>query len=188
MDPETTAPDRPLEQYREYLKLLARLELDPRFRGKVDLSGVVQQTLLEAHRDLHKLRGRSEAQTVAWLRKILANNLTDEVRRLGAAVRDVTRERSLEAALEESASRLEGWLSTEQSSPSQQAIRQEQLAHMAGALAQLPEAQRQAVELHHLKGYPLARVATEMGRTKGAVASLVFRGLEKLRELLEEKE
>jgi RNA polymerase sigma-70 factor (ECF subfamily) len=178
-------PNRPLEEYRNYLHLLARLELDPRFQGKLDVSGVVQQTLLEAHQGMAAVRGHSEGQKAAWLRKILANNLTDEIRRLGAAARDVARERSLEEALSDSAARVDGWLAADHSSPSQKVIREEQLLKMAEALARLPEDQRQAVELHHLKGYPLAKVAGAMGRSKGAVASLVFRGLEKLRELLE---
>src|SRR5262249_38989406 len=148
------------------------------------LSGVVQQTLLEAHRSLGRLAAGDTPLRAAWLRQILANNLRDEVRKLGTAARDVDRERSLEAALEQSSSRLEGWLAADQSSPSQQAMRQERMLALAAALARLPDDQRRAVELHHLKGCPLADVAWQLGRSKGAVAALLFRGLRKLRELL----
>lgn len=37
----------PLEKYRDDLPLLGRLEADPILQGKLDLSGVVQQTMLE---------------------------------------------------------------------------------------------------------------------------------------------
>jgi RNA polymerase sigma-70 factor (ECF subfamily) len=174
------------EQFREYLHLLARLQLDPRLQGKVDLSGVVQQTLLEAYQALDQFRQMSEAQQAAWLRKALANNLTDEVRKLSTQARDVGRERSLEAALEESSSRLEAWLVGDRPTPDQQAIRNEQLLQLAEALGRLSEDQRQAVELHHLKGCSLAEVAEQMGRSKGAVAKLVYRGIEKLHALLAE--
>jgi RNA polymerase sigma-70 factor (ECF subfamily) len=188
MQPEPTNPSRELERYREYLGLLARLQVAPRLRGKVDLSGVVQQTLLEAHQARNRFQERSERQKAAWLRRILANNLRDEVRKLQTAARDVSRERSLEAALEASSSRLEVWLEADQSSPSQKAMRQEQLLLLADALTQLPPGQRQAVELHHLQGCPLAEVAQHMDRSKGAVAALMFRGLKRLRELLTEVE
>jgi RNA polymerase sigma-70 factor (ECF subfamily) len=180
------APDgRELEQFRDYLHLLARLQLDDRLQGKVDLSGVVQQTLLEAHQALGRQAGRDFLRA-AYLRQILANNLRDEVRKWGTAARDVERERSLEAALEGSSSRLEGWLAADQSSPSEDAIRQERLLALAAALARLPDDQRRAVELHHLKGVALADLAAELGRSKGAVAALLFRGLQRLKELVAE--
>jgi RNA polymerase sigma-70 factor (ECF subfamily) len=184
MNPEAREQGRALERFRDYLSLLARLQLDGRLQGKVDLSGVVQQTLLEAHQAWDRLRRMSEAQQTAWLRKALAHNLTDEVRKLHTGARDVDREQSLETAVEQSSARVEAWLASEQSTPSEQAVRNEQLLQLAHALGQLPEDQRLAVELHHLKGLSLAEVAEQLQRSKGAAAKLLYRGLDKLHALL----
>jgi RNA polymerase sigma-70 factor (ECF subfamily) len=99
-----------LERYRHYLHLLARLHVDARLRGKIDLSGVVQQTLLEAYRARQRAAGEGDPSPAAWLRRILVHNLTDEVRKLTAAVRDMERERSLEQALDASSACLAAWL------------------------------------------------------------------------------
>ena len=185
MDNGVSDRERELERIREFLVLLARLQIDPLFQGKVDLSGVVQQSLLEVHQAYDQFHSWDEARQAAWLRKVLAHNLTDEVRKLRTAGRDVTREQPLEAALERSSARLEACLAADQSSPSMQAIRHEQLLRLAAALARLPEDQRTAVELHHLRGCAVADVARLMDRSNGAVGALLVRGLKKLRGLLQ---
>src|SRR5262245_15929392 len=151
---------RRLEDFRAYLRLLARLQLDPRLGGKVDLSGVVQQTLLEAHQLLSQGQPVEPADLPPLLRRLLANNLADEARKARTLKRDAGRERSLDDALQQSSARIEAFLTAEQSSPSNRAERAEELARLATALDALPEGQRQAVELHYLRGWSLEEVAS----------------------------
>jgi RNA polymerase sigma-70 factor (ECF subfamily) len=176
-----------LEAYRDYLRLLAGVHLDPRLRGKLDPSDVVQETLARAHAKGGQFRGSTEAERAAWLRQILANELAAAVRRhLAAGKRDAGRERSLHTAVEDSSARLEALLAADQTSPSARAVRDEELRRLAVALAGLPEDQRQAVELHHLHGLPVEEVARTLGRGESAAGGLLRRGLKRLRELMRE--
>jgi RNA polymerase sigma-70 factor, ECF subfamily len=178
----------PLERFREYLRLLARLHLRDQHRGKLDASDVVQQTLLEAHRQQARFRGTSEAEMAAWLRQILAGTLADALRALGRAKRDAAREQSLEAALDHSSVLIGSWLADPQSSPSEHAQRHEQAVRLAEALATLPEAQREALVLRYYQGCSLDDISQQLGRTPAAVAGLLKRGARQLRTLLHERE
>ena len=175
---------RSIEDYRDYLLLLVRLQMGPRLRAKVDASDVVQQAILHAHERRAQFRGTTEGEWLAWLRAILANALAAAVRRFDTQARDPGRERSLEAELDRSSSRLEGLLAADQTSPSERAVRGEELLRLAHAIARLPEDQRRVVELHYLKGLAVADVAEQIGRTRPAAVGLLFRGLKRLRELL----
>jgi RNA polymerase sigma-70 factor (ECF subfamily) len=184
MDRDEDRRNQEVQRWQAYLSVLARLHLDPGLRDRIDLSGVVQQTLLEAYQRRGLLRIEHPAQELAWLRRILANILADELRKLATEKRDVGREQSLQAALEGTSARLEVWLAADQSSPSEVAQRNEQAMQLAVALAELPESQREALVLQHWHGWSMDEIAAHLGRTRVAVASLIKRGLTKLRERL----
>jgi RNA polymerase sigma-70 factor (ECF subfamily) len=176
--------EKPLEEFQSYLRLLARLQLDPVLRGKLDPSDIVQQTLLQAHQRQQQFRGQTDAEKAAWLRAILANQLAEAVRHYSRQQRDIALEQSFAAALEESSLRLERCLADGSASPAELIERQESLLALSAALEELPEDQRQAVELHHLQGLTLVEVGQHLNRSKEAVAGLLFRGIKKLRQRL----
>jgi RNA polymerase sigma-70 factor (ECF subfamily) len=114
--------------------------------------------------------------------------MANACRDLGRAKRNVSLERPLQGAVDDSSARLEAWLIAEQASPSQQVEHQEQLLQLTEALAQLPEVQREAVLLKHCQGLSLAEISQHLGRSRAAVASLLRRGLGRLRELLQSEQ
>jgi RNA polymerase sigma-70 factor (ECF subfamily) len=172
-----------LQHYRPWLHLLARLEIDGRFRGKFDASDIVQQTLLEACRDLPHFRGGTEAELLAWLRQVLAHVLGHEFRRYaGTQQRNVAREVSLEQSLAQSSQRLGDMLATSGSSPSQQAVRHEQEIMLAEVLARLPDDHREVLILRNLEGLSHEEVGQRMGRGVGAVRMLWVRALTRVRK------
>jgi RNA polymerase sigma-70 factor (ECF subfamily) len=179
---EAEEPRAPLERYREYLHLLARMQLGPQMQAKLDASDIVQETLLKAHQAEDQFRGGTEAERAAWLRQILLNTLTGAIRRFAGQGRDLNLERSLD----ESSGRLEQWLASNHSSPSEAAIRQEELLRLADALASLPEDQRTAVELMHLKNLSVDEISRRMGRSAYSVGGLLRRGMARLRDIFGE--
>lgn len=173
-----------LEPFRSYLEVLARVHLDPKLRGKLDPADAVQQTLLRAYAAWPELKNPDRPVLLAWLRRILARTLADVVKHYDRDKRAVNLERSLEADLDRSASGLECWLAADHTSPSQHAVRNEEMLRLADALAALPEPQREVVVLKHLRGWTLQRIGSHLGRTVPSVASLLRRGLEDLRNRL----
>jgi RNA polymerase sigma-70 factor (ECF subfamily) len=173
-----------LERFRAYLRLLARQQLGAQLRAKIDESDLVQQTFKEAIEAWGQFQGKGDEVLAGWLRKALAHNLVDAARSFGRGKRDMAQERRLEEALEASSCRLGALLAADQSSPSERAVKVEEILRLAGALDKLPEAQREAIELQYLQGASQTEIAARLDRSEPAVAGLVRRGLKKLRELM----
>jgi RNA polymerase sigma-70 factor (ECF subfamily) len=173
-----------LEPYRPYLRLLARVHLDPQLQPKLDPSDIVQQTFTRAVAGIEQLQRTESGIVAAWLRQILAHTLADAQRDLHREKRNIDRERSLHAAVGESNAGLAHCLAVDQTSPSGQAVKAEELLRLANALEALPEPQRTVVVLKHCRGAKLAEIAEQLNMTIPAVASYLRRGLATLREHL----
>jgi RNA polymerase sigma-70 factor (ECF subfamily) len=174
---------RLLDLYRNYLRILARTQLDANLRVRLEASDLVQETLLEAHRDFVQFAGSTERELMAWLRQILVRNLADQIKRLKTAGRDWQRQESLEVLLDRSSHELECALANGISSPSAQASRREQAVLLADALARLPPDYREVIVLRNLEHRKFDDIAQRMGRSSGAARMLWARALEKLSQM-----
>jgi RNA polymerase sigma-70 factor (ECF subfamily) len=181
-----------LALYSNYLKLLVAAQLDNRLRARVSPSDIVQESFFEAHRDFAEFRGKSMGEFVAWLRRIVVNNILRVVEQhVTAEKRDVRREVSLEEIgrrLEQSTVRLETLLAVQTDSPSGCAARREDEILLADTLAQLPADYRDVIVLRHIEGLPFEEVAARMERSAGAVRMLWLRALKKMRESIEQRD
>ncbi len=181
-DGDRAAAGRLLEHYSTYLTLLARVQIGRRLQGKADPGDIVQETFLEAHRQIARFRGTSEAELLAWLRRILAGQIALLLRRyLGTKGRDVTLERELGVQLDQSSQAMDGGFIATLSTPSQHASRREQAVLLAEALRGLSEDHREVIVLRHLEALTFPEVAARMGRSEDSVQKLWVRALANLR-------
>src|SRR5947209_10737604 len=128
------ARERLFARCRDYLGFAARARVEGWLQAKVDTSDLIQQTLLEAHRGFGRFQGGTEAEWLAWLRRILDHNAADFVRRYrGTGKRQVGREVPFAGADSSAAGCPEP--AADQESPSSAAARHEGELALTAALA-----------------------------------------------------
>jgi RNA polymerase sigma-70 factor (ECF subfamily) len=178
MNPVNSVPALSLDRYRLFLEEAARKDVSAGDCG--DLSGVVQQTLLEARRAREQFARLDEAGQLAWLQKALANKLAAEARRQkrqrGDGEGSQTQDATIDAPL----------LAAEQTSCGARVVPTEDARRLSEALALLPEPERQAVVLHLLDRLTVGVVTQRLGRTKLAVVGLLRRALAALHHMMNE--
>jgi len=178
--------ERELEKYRLLLKLQVRtMQLDLRLRRRFDSSDLVQEAFLKAHQNRNQFDGRTEAQFVRWLKRIVENVVRDKCREHKAAKRDIWREQDIQQVISESTVRLEKFVAVGQATPSQLLEQYEREKQVAAALEQLPEDQRDAFILRHVHGLTLKQAAEQMSRSEKAISQLVSRARRTLGKTLD---
>jgi len=183
--------DQLLVSYAGYLHVLSRAQLDKRIQHRVSPSDVVQETLLEAHRDIGKFRGTELPEFTGWLRQTLVHNIAQAIgTHMLAEKRSVRREQlmgSLSASLELSHHRLSSLASDQRRSPASEVGHQETLAELSSALEQLSPDHRTVIMLRHLEGLAFTDIGERLGRSTGATRMLWLRAIEQLRAAMDKQ-
>lgn len=176
---------RNLEACRPYLLGVANEEIGPVLRPKGGASDLVQQTFMEAIRDLGQFSGRSQRELKGWLRRILLNNLANFVRRYRkSSKRQIGREVSLDGDFS-------GWypgdgLASYTPSPSSQAILSEDVARLEHAMDQLKERDRLVLiwRIHDCCDWK--EIGRRIGGSEEKARKVGTRAVERLRKLVDE--
>ncbi|MEX2286558.1 MAG: sigma-70 family RNA polymerase sigma factor [Planctomycetaceae bacterium] len=173
-----------LEFCRHYLLGVANSELGQDLQAKGGASDLVQETFLEAQRDFAQFRGTTHVEVLAWLRRILLNNLNNFHRRYAESEkRRLSRELSIDEEGPHAAAGRS--LAADISSPSSFAVANERSAALDRALDRLPADYREVIVLRHEQALSFAEVGMQMNRTAEAARKLWTRAILCLRQELE---
>ena len=170
-----------LERHSHLLMQWATTQTPAWLRSKLDPADLVQQTLMEGVKAGTVRDEKPDHEVLAVLRRILANNLIDAVRKFGRGRGDVSPD-----IYADSSRKMGDWLAAPDTSPSERYDRNERFDKLAQGLATLPDAQRIVVEMRYLQGAKVSDIARAIHRTEGAVAALIHRGVTALRNELTE--
>lgn len=155
-------------------------------KGVVDVDDVLQQTFLQAFRDIRTFLPSGQGSFYAWLRSIAENRLFDCIREQKRKKRGGDFRRKIAGPNQGSnAADILDLCSGGKATPSVSIARREMMDAVQVGVACLPEDQRRAIQLHCLEGRSLDETAELMKKTPGAIRALVHRGKCKLQEQLD---
>lgn len=178
------------DRYRRLMRFVIRTQLGPKLRQKVDSDDLLQETYITASQSIHEFQGKAPESFVRWLQVIAARRVCDAYRRyIRSQKRSALREISLDEVLNRSSrstDRLAVQLAIPTISPSKRLRRGEQLMALASAMAELPEHYQEIIQLRFIEEASLDRIATKLGRSKGAVAMLLTRAIDRLRKVMKQ--
>ncbi len=167
----------------ETLRQYIHAKLGVGLQAHISADDVLQETFIQALKDIDRCEATSPASFVAWLKGISNHRLQDIAKSLKRKKRGGDMRRVDGAAPAEDQSRVDfvAQLSAHISTPSRFLARQEMATALRLAVASLPEDQRQAVLLRYLESRDVSNIAEKLGRTPAAVRGLLKRALEALR-------
>ena len=175
-----------LELYRDHLRRMVTARLDRRLSSRVDASDVVQDTLADAASQLDEYLRAQPIPFLPWLRQIAVDRIRNAHRRhLVAQSRSITREQPAAWFSEESALSLGQQLVAHDTSPSNQAMREELRDAVMAAVTALSPRDREVLLMRHIEKLGTAEIAEVLGMAESGVKARLYRALTRLRIKLE---
>ncbi len=181
------ARDQLLARFREPVRRMIDLRIDPAIVQRVDASDVVQEVLLEASKRLQEYLQKPIMPFPLWLRHLAKDHLIDAHRRHHQAQkRGVNREQPLHRPgwADQSSLDLAGQLLDPELTPASAAIQQELQRKLQGALAELNEEDREIILMRHYEQVPNQEIAESLGLTEAAASMRYLRAVRKLKAIL----
>jgi RNA polymerase sigma-70 factor (ECF subfamily) len=175
-------------RYRDRLRKMVRLRLDPRVAGRIDTSDVLQDAYLDVARRFPEYAAGPAVPFYLWLRTLTGQRLVDLHRRhLGAEMRDAGREVSLYRGALPAASSvsLAQHLLAGLTSPTQAAVRQEMQLRLQEALNSMDRIDREVVMLRHFEELSNAETAEVLGIEPPAASKRYIRAMRRLKAILD---
>lgn len=184
---EPSAVDRLLGEFREPLRQVINLRLDPVLARRVDASDIVQDVLIEANQRLTEYLKNPAMPFHLWLRHLAQDRIIDTHRRHRQAQRrSIDKEQPIQrpAWADQSSVQLVAQLVDAEQTPASAAIHQELQRRLNDALAQLDEGDREVILMRHHEQLSNQDVAAALGLTEAAASMRYLRALRKLRAVL----
>ncbi len=175
---DSAALEKLLHRYLPGLHAFVRLRTGGVLRERESASDLVQSTCREILEHLDRFQFRGEAGFKDWLYTTALRKIANRNQYYRAAKRDPDREELIDL----------GAVYRSVSTPSEHVAAAELQERMEEAFAQLPEDFREVILLDRLIGLPRAEIAERMGRTDGALRTLLSRALAELADLMERPE
>jgi RNA polymerase sigma-70 factor (ECF subfamily) len=176
-----------LEEFRGRISRMLAVRMNPRLRGRLDASDVIQDTFMEVHSRLDEYRERNNMPFFLWVRFLAGQKLTQMHRRhLGAGQRDARRElpdalRSMPGA---TTATLAGCLMSSGITPSEVAMRLEDEERLVEVLDGMRELDREVLALRHFEGLSNLEVAALLEIEPSAASRRYVRALARMQEKL----
>jgi RNA polymerase sigma-70 factor (ECF subfamily) len=184
---DADAVDRLLGEFREPLRQVIGLRLDPAVARRVDASDIVQDVLLEANQRLTDYLKHPDMPFHLWLRHLAQDRIIDTHRRHRLAQRrSVDREQAIARPTmnDESSISLVAQLVDTERTPASEAIQHELQRRLGDAIDQLADDDREIVLMRHHEALSNQEVAHALKLTEAAASMRYLRALRRLRGIL----